>query len=385
MFIHARKMYAISLLLFIFCLSLMHASTDLFHIRNLRGNIDISALYLMWNPALQSETQDVNFIESKTLGETTLNIKGHVEYSGYSILKIDYVIPLINTPDMKNIIDYNSRKEKGIENLQFYFIIDPIMNNLLSGDKWKYLRFFTNLKYNYQRRRYITNAVNNEVFFYISETATYNSSTGSIDNAEYIQTNTNMTWNTEIIEHEITLKILETDYNKVITGLFNNKIVPVQLRLGYFSIYQKQPASGIYTYSGTPTVMDAHLKANGIIVQIVTINEDQNGINIDLYAKMFSTLFNGSSIKSAAYDLYKDQFNSDAWPAYLSLGLNSWYNYELNHKCSITFGIKAEVNAFFIHAPNDADSSSKEEDSSKMIWRLRQWPTDFYLRFGYRF
>ena len=361
----------------------LNAVTDIFHIKSLHGDINLCAFYSTWDPALQSETQEVDFISSETLGEASLDIKGHLEYSGYSIFKIDYVIPLKNTPDMKRIIDYNSRKETGVEKFQLYFVIDAIMNKILAKKSWKYLRYLTRLKYNYQRRRFITNAENNSEFFYIPEEATYNSLTEIIDNGEYIEVGTKMVWNTEIIEQDITLHIFETSY-KVITE-FNNKtnikIVPAQLRIGYFSCYQKQPASGIFTYNGFPTIMDVHLKSGGLVVQIVTINEEEPGLNLDWHAKL-----SGSSIKSAAYDLYKAQFNSDAWGSYAALGFDTWYNIRFSSRCLLIAGLNFEINAFLIEVPNDSDNLNKEEDNSpEIIWRVRQYPLDLYVRFGYRF
>ena len=370
----------------------LNAENDLFKIKTLHGDIDLSALYSMWDPTLQSETQEINFINSKTLSETSLNIKGHLEYVGHSIFKIDYVVPLKNTSEMKNIIDYNSRKEKGIENLKFYFIIDPIMSKILSGNNLKYFRFFTNLKYHYQRKRYITNAFNNSEFFYIPENATYNSITENIVDGEYIQSGTNMTWNSEIIEQEITLKILEITYKKVarflkikVTGPFDINSVPVQLRIGYFTRNQKQPTAGIFSYDSKPTIMDAYFITDGIVFQLVTINEEEPGFNMDCKFKGYSNWLKGTSLKSAAFDLYKDKFNSDAYPAFMSLGFDFWYNIRFSSKCLLTFGSKMDLDAFFIYIPNESNESDDDEDSMEMMWRLRQWPTDFYIRFGYRF
>ena len=366
------------MILFILSFVTLNATTDLFRIKTLHGDIDLSTLYSMWNPSLQYTDGNDRFINSKTLGEASLNIKGHLEYLNQSLFKIDYLIPLINTPDMKQIIDYNSKEETGIEKLKFYFIIDPVANMIFSGDNLKYLRFITQIKFEYQRRRFITSAKNNSSFFYIPENAVYNSYTESIDGIEQIYPDTKMIWNTVIIEQEITLKILETVWDKLVSTTVNGKkvnlLVPVQIRLGYFTCTQKQPAAGIFSYDNVPTIMDVNLKANGLVAKIVTINEEAPGLNVDMHAK-----WAGSKINSAAFDLYKDKFDSKAESNYIALGFDIWYNIRFNSKCLLTLGSDNEINAFIVDIPTD------EDDDDGIRWRLRQWPTDFYLRFGYRF
>ena len=364
---------------FIICFGGLNAITNFFSVKTLHLDVDLSAIYSMWDPAIKNTEEDGNFIESETLGEASLDFKGHLEYKGYSIFKIDYLFPLIDIPEMRNIIEYNSSDEAGIEKFKYYFVIDPIMNAILSKREWKYLRYLTQWKYEYQRKRYITNAKCNNQFYYISRNATYNNFTGDIDGGEYVMPGTKMTWNTEIIEYDITLKILETMWDKLVSITVNNKkidlFVPVQLRMGYFSCSQKQPARGIFSYSGFPSIMDVHLKASGFVFKVVTINEEAQGMNVDFHAKM-----SGSSIKSAAFDLYKAEFNSDAWGSYAAMGLDFWYNIRFSSNCLLTIGSDNELNAFLIEVPTDND-----DEESELRWRLRQWPTDFYIRFGYRF
>ncbi|MCF7913305.1 MAG: hypothetical protein K9M99_12310 [Candidatus Cloacimonetes bacterium] len=364
------------------------SDTDLFKIKTLHGDFDLCAYFSSWSPSLQRIDED--YIDSETIGEMSLDIKGHLEYSGYSVLKLETIIPLKDNPEMKEVMTYNEKKVTGVENFRFFFAVDAIMNKLLADKQWKYFRFFTRFKYSYQRKRYITNAVNDSRFFYIPQEATYNPGSGNINNGIYIEPGTEMQWKSDIIDKELTLFICETDYEEVlrflkmtITSPIKLKIVPVQLRLGYFICQQSQPASGLYSYNGYPSIMAADFETDGLVIRLETINEEESGLNINWHVKLFSY----GEMDTAAYDLYLGEINSDAWCSYLALGFDSWYNFKLSSRALLTLGLNAEVNAFFVYVPNDSDNrdDDEEEEDSIMVWRLRQWPTDFYARFIYRF
>ena len=156
-----------------------------------------------------------------------------------------------------------------------------------------------------------------------------------------------MSKKTEIVEQNFTIKILDTSY-KVLSS-FNGKlkkisIVPVQIRLGYFTCHYIQPSAGIFTYNSYPTIFVADLYASGLIIQIVSNNEEESGFHIDWNIKI-----SGCKIKSAAFDLYKEEFNSDIWGHYNSLSFNSWYNYwciirEINtDTLCVIFGLFTEI------------------------------------------
>ena len=99
----------------------------------------------------------------------------------------------------------------------------------------------------------------------------------------------------------------------------------------------------------------------------------------------YSNYIKGTTLKSAAFDLFEDKFHSDAYPAFLSLGFNFWYNVRFSSKCLLTLGTNQDFNAFFIYAPKESNKSEDEDDSDEIVWRLRQFPMDLYFRFGYRF
>jgi len=186
----------------------------------------------------------------------------------------------------------------------------------------------------------------------------------------------------------LALFILETDYIKVqrflrikVTSSIKLDIVPIQFRFGYFTCTQKQPAMGLFTYNDKPSIMDLNLKTEGLVFRLVTINEEHQGLNINWHAKLFSK----TSMKTAAYDLFKAKFNSDASSSYVALGFDSWYNLKLSSSASLTLGLNSEVNAYFVWDPQESEGDDENEVNDDMAWRLRQWPTDLYVRFVYKF
>jgi len=365
------------------------AQIDLFNIKSLNGYLDMSVLYLNWDPKLESFYEGEvahDFIDYKTVGEFSMNLKTHLAYNGYSLFKMSYTLPLENTPEMKNIVEYNSKNASGLENLKIFLILDPIANALLPDKEWRVFRYFLRWRYSYYQRKFITNAHNDDAFYFIPQNAEYNDNSGYIDGIELIPADQDMIWNTEIIEHKFTLKILDFDSKSIING--ETYIVPLTLRIGYFSVIQHQPALGFFSLNGTPLLMEGAFLAQGLIVEGVTINELSNGFNMDWYVKMYSgSDFNTNLIDNALYDFYKNEVNTDAWSSYLAMGFNSWWNMQLSSNLSATLGLDFEINAFYLYTPAEENGRKEEEPEPEpnLIWMLRQYPLGLYFRIGYNF
>ena len=348
------------------------AGTGNINKNNFFGNFDLNYENMGWeinkdndNPVLSYETEGLN----------VTRFSGNIGYKKDVFFHFNYEFMLGNTDNQKDIIKSNVDQESGLEVFTGSIKLDPVVK-MAFGDSWG--KRLLSFRYKYTNRVYLGKATSIKNGYLISDSTSFDYINKKISNAENIAVGSQFSFRTSFIENEFTLPVAKFDFPISFATPWHHevKLVPHDLRIGYFSSNWEKPSDTMaITIDSRGVVYDAEYKTSGAVISIETVDSGAPGINADI-----SFRWGINNTLSTPIDFEKVTGQEIEYE-YALINIALWYNLYLTENWFFTLEYSQTKQAMNVEVLNETE----QEVSSK---RLIHDTDDFrriFLGASYRF
>lgn len=328
----------------------------------LSGNIDIGSTFSSYGPSFNDE----KIIEYDTEGLNSFSISGNIVYRKESFLSFSYARPFQDTSSQNDMFEKNTSQEGGLERFTGGIRLDPFAESLFPNNI--ILKKLCSLKYKYTKQLFYGEVIALTDFEYVPRDA---SSDGIyISGTDTILEGDTIAFKTEFIQSEVSIPITTVFFEQTTTRGRNKtkKIVPTDLRLGYFTIDWTTPSyAKLYKIDDLPVIRENKYSFQGACVSFETQDPGAPGFNLDWSLK-FS--FNGE-IDNAHSDDYD-------WVGYMGADFYIWWNLYFSEDRNSGLLCSLGGNYAMHRAVADDENGERILEDEDKILRL-------FINFSYRF
>jgi len=357
---------------------------------NISCDVSIGYNLNWWEPWMN--LKDDQTLKVQTEGLNAFDLHTNLVFKKTSFLTIDYLFPLENTPDQKEILSLEEYEVKKLKDFTGGISFYPFLKNLFKSNTLinRYiLKPISSLKYKYKQSLFIGRTKALREFVYIPLTAYYDIVDEIFYNVEIVEAEKKMSFKCLIQEEEFSIVLWEMNISYYHPGESQPfTIVPHFFRIGWFNRSWERPSDsggGLFTVAHRPVVHEAKYKSEGLLLSWETVDPGADGINMDIALKLGQR----NSMESVAVDFYEDVVSSPLSCWWGGLNLDLWWNYYFSlfnkENFFISFGCCFELTSFQIDDLGDESKNIIREEESNAILIDTEWRFDLFLSLSLRF